>query len=96
MRVSAGLPTGMEGLTYPIPFSDPENIIRIAQAAETFGYRNRIQLRREIVQTTFAAAEQAVKANSTDTVQHQLIGDFVARAASDGRPATTATSAPAA
>ena len=23
MRVSAGLPTGMEGLTYPIPFSDP-------------------------------------------------------------------------
>lgn len=38
MRVSAGLPTGMEGLTYPIPFSDPENIIRIAQAAETLGY----------------------------------------------------------
>ena len=34
MRVSAGLPTGMEGLTYPIPFSDPENVIRIAQAAE--------------------------------------------------------------
>jgi len=38
MRVSAGLPTGMEGLTYPIPFSDPENVIRIAQAAESFGY----------------------------------------------------------
>ena len=38
MRVSAGLPTGMEGLTYPIPFSDPENIVRIAQAAERFGY----------------------------------------------------------
>ena len=38
MRISAGLPTGMEGLTYPIPFSDPENIIRIAQAAEKFGY----------------------------------------------------------
>jgi len=38
MRVSAGLPTGMEGLTYPIPFSDPENVIRIAQAAEKFGY----------------------------------------------------------
>ncbi len=38
MRVSAGLPTGMEGLTYPIPFSDPENVIKIAQAAETFGY----------------------------------------------------------
>lgn len=38
MRVSAGLPTGMEGLTYPIPFSDPDNVIRIAQAAEAFGY----------------------------------------------------------
>ncbi len=36
--MSAGLPTGMEGLTYPIPFSDPENVIRIAQAAEKFGY----------------------------------------------------------
>ena len=38
MRVSAGLPTGMEGLTYPIPFSDPENVIRIAKAAEKLGY----------------------------------------------------------
>jgi hypothetical protein len=38
MRVSAGLPTGMEGLTYPIPFSDPENVIRIAQAAEKFDW----------------------------------------------------------
>ena len=38
MRVSAGLPTGMEGLTYPIPFADPENVIKIAQAAERFGY----------------------------------------------------------
>ena len=38
MRVSAGLPTGMEGLTYPIPFSDPENVIRIALAAERHGY----------------------------------------------------------
>ena len=40
LRVSAGLPTGMEGLTYPIPFSDPENVIRIAQAAEKFGYNS--------------------------------------------------------
>ena len=31
MRVSAGLPTGMEGLTYPIPFSDPDSLIGIAQ-----------------------------------------------------------------
>jgi probable F420-dependent oxidoreductase len=38
MRISAGLPTGMEGLTYPIPFSDPENVIAIAVAAEKFGY----------------------------------------------------------
>jgi probable F420-dependent oxidoreductase len=38
MRVSAGLPTGMEGLTYPIPFSDPDAVITIAQAAERFGY----------------------------------------------------------
>ena len=38
MRVSAGLPTGMEGLTYPIPFSDPENVIRIAVSAEKFGF----------------------------------------------------------
>ena len=30
----------MEGLTYPIPFSEPETIIRIAQAAEKFGYNS--------------------------------------------------------
>ena len=29
LRISAGLPTGMEGLTYPIPFSEPETIIRM-------------------------------------------------------------------
>ena len=40
MRVSAGLPTGMEGLTYPIPFSDPEAVIRIAQHAEKLGYHS--------------------------------------------------------
>ncbi len=58
--------------------------------------RQRIQLRREIVQTTLDAAEKAMKANSTDTIQHKLIGDFVVRAASDGRPANAAaTSAPA-
>lgn len=38
MRVSAGLPTGMEGLTYPIPFSDPERVVEIALAAERLGY----------------------------------------------------------
>ena len=40
MRGSAGLPTGMEGLTYPIPFSDPEAVIRIAKHAETLGYHS--------------------------------------------------------
>lgn len=38
MRVSAGLPTGMEGLTYPIPFSDPETVVNIALHAERLGY----------------------------------------------------------
>jgi probable F420-dependent oxidoreductase len=38
--VSAGLPTGMEGLTYPIPFSNPETLIRIAQHAERLGYHS--------------------------------------------------------
>ena len=40
MRVSVGLPTGMEGLTYPVPFSDPETVIRIAQHAEKLGYHS--------------------------------------------------------
>jgi len=40
MLVSAGLPTGMEGLTYPIPFSEPAAIIRIAQHAEKLGYHS--------------------------------------------------------
>ena len=40
MRISAGLPTGMEGLTYPIPFSAPENLIRIALHAEKLGYHS--------------------------------------------------------
>ncbi|HTW51478.1 MAG TPA: TIGR03619 family F420-dependent LLM class oxidoreductase [Stellaceae bacterium] len=38
--VSAGLPTCMEGLSYPIPFSDPEAVIRIAQHAERLGYHS--------------------------------------------------------
>lgn len=40
MKVSAGLPTGMEGLTYPIPFSDPDAVIEIAKHAETLGYHS--------------------------------------------------------
>jgi probable F420-dependent oxidoreductase len=40
LLVSAGLPTGMEGLTYPIPFSDPSNLLRIALHAEKLGYHS--------------------------------------------------------
>jgi probable F420-dependent oxidoreductase len=38
--VSAGLPTCMEGLTYPIPFADPEAVLRIARHAEQLGYHS--------------------------------------------------------
>lgn len=37
---SVGFPTGMEGLTYPIPFSDPETLVRIAKHAEALGYHS--------------------------------------------------------
>jgi probable F420-dependent oxidoreductase len=40
LKISAGLPTGMEGLTYPIPFSSPETLIQIAQHAEKLGYHS--------------------------------------------------------
>ena len=38
--VSAGLPTCMEGLTYPMPFSDPASLLRIARHAEVLGYHS--------------------------------------------------------
>jgi probable F420-dependent oxidoreductase len=38
--VSAGLPTCMEGMMYPIPFSDPANLLRIARHAERLGYHS--------------------------------------------------------
>ena len=37
---SIGFPTGMEGLTYPIPFSDPESLVQIARHAEKLGYHS--------------------------------------------------------
>lgn len=40
MIVSVGFPTGMEGLTYPIPFSDPAAMLRIARHAEALGYHS--------------------------------------------------------
>ncbi|MCC6195814.1 MAG: TIGR03619 family F420-dependent LLM class oxidoreductase [Burkholderiales bacterium] len=38
MKFSVGLPTGMEGLTYPVPFATPEQIIEIAKFCERLGY----------------------------------------------------------
>jgi probable F420-dependent oxidoreductase len=37
---SVGFPTGMEGLTYPIPFSDPESLVQIAKHAEALDYHS--------------------------------------------------------
>ena len=37
---SIGFPTGMEGLTYPIPFSDPQNLVEIAKRAEALDYHS--------------------------------------------------------
>lgn len=37
---SVGFPTGMEGLTYPIPFSDPETLIALAKHTERLGYHS--------------------------------------------------------
>jgi alkanesulfonate monooxygenase SsuD/methylene tetrahydromethanopterin reductase-like flavin-dependent oxidoreductase (luciferase family) len=38
--VSAGLPTGMEGMMYPIPFSEPETVLRVAKHAEALGFHS--------------------------------------------------------
>lgn len=40
MIVSAGLPTCMEGMMYPVPFAKPADIIRVAQHAESLGYHS--------------------------------------------------------
>ncbi len=58
--------------------------------------RQRILVRRQIVQITLDAAEQAVKAQNSDSVQRQLIRDFTAQVAhhANGRAATS-TIAPA-
>ena len=40
MIVSVGFPTGMEGLTYPIPFSEPAALLAIAKHAEALGYHS--------------------------------------------------------
>ena len=38
MRFSIQLPTCTEGLVNPIPFAQPEDFVRLAQAAERLGY----------------------------------------------------------
>ncbi len=40
MRVSAGLPTCMAGMMYPVPFATPEDLISIAKQAEKLGYHS--------------------------------------------------------
>ena len=40
MIVSAGLPTCMEGMMYPIPFASAEDIVDIAKHAEALGYHS--------------------------------------------------------
>ncbi len=40
MIVSAGLPTCMEGMMYPVPFASPQDLVRIAQKAEAWGYHS--------------------------------------------------------
>ena len=38
MKYSVGLPTCMEGLTYPVPFATPDQVVEIAKRCEDFGY----------------------------------------------------------
>jgi probable F420-dependent oxidoreductase len=40
MIVSAGLPTCMEGMMYPVPFAGPGDLVTIAQHAERLGYHS--------------------------------------------------------
>lgn len=40
MIVSAGLPTCMEGMMYPVPFASPQDVVRIAKHAEALGYHS--------------------------------------------------------
>ncbi len=40
MIVSAGLPTCMEGMMYPVPFASPAQVIEVAQWAERLGYHS--------------------------------------------------------
>lgn len=38
MKVSVGLPTGMEGMMYPVPFAGVHDLVDVAKRAEALGY----------------------------------------------------------
>ena len=38
MRFGLGVPTGTEGLMYPVPYADPEQAVRLAVEAERLGF----------------------------------------------------------
>ena len=40
MKFSISLPTGFEGVMYPIPFVDPADFVRLAQLCERLGYHS--------------------------------------------------------
>lgn len=40
MKVSVGLPTGMEGMMYPVPFAGIHDLVQIARRAEALGYHS--------------------------------------------------------
>ena len=48
--------------------------------------RQRILFRQEFVKTALDSAEGAIREQSSDVVQHRLIGDFIARASNGAAP----------
>ena len=38
MRFGLGVPTGTEGMMYPVPYADPDDAVRLALAAEELGF----------------------------------------------------------
>ena len=40
MKFSISLPTGFEGVMYPIPFVDPADFVRLAKLCERLGYHS--------------------------------------------------------
>jgi len=40
MKFSISLPTGFEGVMYPVPFVDPSDFVRMAKLCEMLGYHS--------------------------------------------------------